>query len=58
MVAAEAQAALDEANSGTKRLSSREILAIAGAASEARKAADAKMERFLELDELITQADA
>jgi ATP-binding cassette subfamily F protein uup len=51
--AAEAQAALDEANNGPKRLSSSEIMEIASAASVARKRADEKMERYIELDELI-----
>ena len=52
-----AEAALEEANSGAKRLSQSAVLKLAGESSAARRTADAKMERYLELDELITQAD-
>ena len=55
--AVSAQAALDEANSGKQRLSMNEKLDIASEASRARTAADKKMERYLELDELISEAD-
>ena len=56
--AVKAQAALDQANSAARRLSSREMLEIASAASAARRAADEKMERYMYLEELISQADA
>ena len=58
VAAAEAKAALEEANSSARRLSSREMMDIASAASDARRAADEKMERYLELEELITTADS
>ena len=57
MAAVKAQAALDEANSGASRLSQKAVLALAGESSAARRAADRKMERYMELDELITMAD-
>ena len=57
MAAMKAQAALDEANSGASRLSQKAVLALAGESSAARRAADRKMERYIELDELITMAD-
>ena len=57
MAAVKAQAALDEANSGAIRLSQKAVLALAGESSAARRAADRRMERYLELDELITMAD-
>ena len=47
-----------EANSGARRLSTSEMMELAGVASEARKAADAKMERYMELDELMCEAGA
>ena len=56
VAAAEAQAALDAANSGARRPKPAEILELAGAASAARKAADAKMERYVELEELMELA--
>ena len=58
VAAVKAQAALDQANSAARRLSSREMLEIASAASAARRAADEKRERYLYLEELISQADA
>ena len=58
VAAVKAQAALDQANSAARRLSSREMLEIASAASAARRAADEKMERYMYLEELISQADA
>ena len=56
--AVSAQAALDEANAQARRPSLREIADLAGAVSAARAAADAKMERYMELDELIAEAEA
>ena len=58
VAAAKAQAALDDANSAARRVSASEMMDIASAASEARQAADAKMERYIELEELISEADA
>jgi ATP-binding cassette subfamily F protein uup len=56
--AAEAEAALAEANAAARRLSTNEMMALAAAASDARRAADQKMERYIELEELISAADA
>ena len=56
---AEAEAAFEEAKSRTsKRLTLTEQMAMADAALSARKAADEKLERYLELEELISKADA
>jgi hypothetical protein len=57
LAAVRAQEALDEANAGKAGLSLKEKMAVAGACTAARRAADEKMERYLELDELITMAD-
>jgi len=58
IAAAEAQAKVDEANAGKKRLSMNDMLDLVGEAQAAREAADARMERYIVLDELITTADA
>ena len=58
IVAVEAQAVLDAANGAARRLSPREMMALASSASNARRAADEKMERYLELEELMIQANA
>ena len=52
-LAAKADAELEEAKSATKRLGQMEMLDLVMAASDARKAVDEKMERFLELEELL-----
>ena len=57
IVAAKAVAALEEANNGKRRLSMNEVLDLANDVSDTRRAADAKMERYIFLDELITAAD-
>jgi len=57
IAAAEAQAVLDEANASKKRLSMNDMLELVSKSSAARRAADAKMERYIALDELITAAD-
>ena len=57
IVAAKAVAALEEANNGNRRLSMNETLDLANDVSDTRRAADAKMERYIFLDELITAAD-
>ena len=57
IVAAKAVAALEEANNGKRRLSMNEVLELASDVSDTRRAADAKMERYIFLDELITAAD-
>lgn len=57
LAAQEAQAALDEANANARGHSSA-LLDLAQAASTARRRAEEKMERFIELDELISAADA
>ena len=56
LAAAAAQAALDEANNGPRRLKPAEVLELASAASDARKAADAKLDRYVELEELMEAA--
>jgi len=56
IAAAKAEADLEEANSSKTRLSQTELLAVAAAASDARRAADQRMERYLELEEMMTQA--
>ena len=58
VAAAEAQAALDEANNAPRRPKSAEMMELAAAASDARNVADAKMERYLELEELMEKASA
>ena len=58
LAAAEAQAALEEANNAPRRPKPAEMMELAGAASDARKAADAKMERYMELEELMEAANA
>ena len=58
VAAAEAAAALEEANNAARRPKPAEMMELAGAASDARKAADEKMERYLELEELMEKADA
>ena len=44
---------MEEAKNDKKRRPQMELLALAMAASDARRAADAKMERFLELEEML-----
>ena len=58
MAALAAAALVEEANSNKKRLGMNEMLELVSKASDARRAADAKMERYIELDELITAADS
>ena len=55
---AEAEAAFEEAKSKTAKKSVTQQMAMADAAQCARKAADEKLERYLELEELISKADA
>jgi len=50
---AKAEADLEEANSSKQRPAQMELLALAAAASDARSALDDKMERFLELEDLM-----
>ena len=50
---AKAEAELEEGNNAKPRLGQMELLALVMAASEARKALDDKMERYLELEELM-----
>jgi len=60
IAAAKAAAALEEANAGTRgkrRPTMNEMLELTRACTDARSAADAKMERYIILDELITAAD-
>ena len=57
LAAIKAQEALDEANAGKSGLSLKEKMAVASACTAARRAADERMERYVELDELITMAD-
>ncbi len=49
-----AEAALEEAKASTRRMPQMELLALASAASSARRAADEKMERYLELEEMMS----
>ena len=56
--AAEAVAALDAANAQPRRPSMGEMLELAGAVSSAQEAAEQKMARYLELAELIEEAEA
>ena len=58
IAAAEAEAALEEANNAPRRPKPAEMMELAGAASDARRAADQKMERYIELEELISAADS
>ena len=58
IAAAEAAAAVEEANTKNKRLSMNEMLELVKKSSNARAAADARMERYIVLDELITAADS
>jgi len=55
---AEAEAAFEEAKSKTAKKSVTQQMAMADAAQCARKAADEKLERYLELEDLISKADA
>ena len=55
---AKAETALAEANAAPRRPSTNVLLELAGAVSAARREADAKMDRFMELEELISMADA
>jgi len=57
IAAVRAETALAEANAG-KRLKQSEVLALAGESTAARIAADKKMERYMELEELMTAADS
>ena len=54
--AAEAEAVYEEAKSSAKRLGQMELLALVSAASDARKAVDSKMERYLVLEEMMAEA--
>ena len=57
IAAAKAVAALDEANNAKRRLSMMEMMELTSNVSDTRSAADARMERYIVLDELITAAD-
>ena len=56
VAASDAQTALEEANKQARRPKPAEMMELAAAASDARKAADAKMERYIELEELMEEA--
>ena len=58
LLAVAAQTALDDANAQARRPSQSEVLDLAGQVSATRKAADDLMERYMHLDEMISQADA
>ena len=53
--AAKANAEEEEAKSGNKRLGQMELLAIVSAASQARSMLDQKLERYMELEDLMAQ---
>ena len=57
MAAVKAEQELEE-QSKLKRLDQSEMLELARQSSAARRAADAKMERYMELEEKISAADA
>jgi hypothetical protein len=58
IAAAEAQRKADEGNAAKPRLPMNELLALADAVSSSRRAADMRLERYIELEELISKADA
>jgi len=58
IAAAEAQRRADEGNAAKPRLPMNELLALADAVSSSRRAADMRLERYIELEELISKADA
>ena len=51
--AVKAEAELEEAKLAKPRLPQMQLLALAGAGSDARRAADAKMNRYIELEEML-----
>ena len=51
--AVKAEAELEEAKLAKPRLPQMQLLALAGAGSDARRAADAKMKRYLELEDML-----
>ena len=55
VAAAKAEATLEAAKNAKPRLPQMELLALASKASSARNAAHAKMERYMELDELMRE---
>jgi ABC-type multidrug transport system ATPase subunit len=55
---ATAESELEQGNAAKPRLPQMELLALASAASEAHRALDEKMERYLELEEMIAVAEA
>ena len=57
IAAAKAKADLEEASAAKRRPPQMELLALAAAATDARRAADDKMERYMLLEELISEAD-
>jgi ATP-binding cassette subfamily F protein 3 len=57
VAAAKAQADMEEGNGATKRLPQMELLALASAAMDAQRALDEKMERYLELEEMMAGVD-
>ena len=53
--AAKAAAVFEEAKSAQPRVAQMELLALASAEADARAAADAKMERYLELEDMLAE---
>ena len=51
--AVKAEAELEAGKLARPRLPQMQLLALAGASSDARRAADAKMERYLELEDML-----
>ena len=58
IAAAEAQRKSEEGNAATPRLPMNELLALADAVTSSRSAANKRMDRYIELEELIAMADA
>ena len=58
IAAAEAHRKMEEGNAAKPRLPMNDLLALADAASASRRAADKRMERYIELEELMAKADA
>ena len=52
----QAEVAFEESKTSKRRLGQMEMLEVFSAASDARAALDAKMERYLELDEMFAEA--
>ena len=50
-----AAAVFEEAKSAQPRVAQMELLALASAEADARAAADAKMERYLELEDMLAE---